>query len=137
MPTTHTSPIAELDLPVALAKELVRYGYKTVGSIATHTAAHFTDRRFNTKDIAAITKALAAHGLEFAKPIGEWNTCGTCPTCKTCGNLRAVDARNVGTDLDGRAKHLGGGNRVVCDDCHAHHRALVESRALELAGRLV
>ena len=135
MTVTTDSPIADLNLPPSLVKALNRGGYKNIRDLTTRTAAFFDHRGYDAKEIRLVTETLAKHGLEFAKPIGDWNRCGTCPTCQTCGNPRAVNARNVVLDLDGRAGHHGGRTGApVCDGCDSHHRALVATRATELAG---
>ena len=109
MTLTTDDPLTELGLSKRLTNDLTRSGYKTIGSLTMHSAAYLADRlRFLNGDMAAITEGLAAHGFEFAKPIGDWNRCDTCPTC-----LRGVALKRDGTfyrHLDRRYAE-----RPVCD----------------------
>ncbi len=133
---TADSPIADLKLPATCTKALAEAKVTTVGHLTARTRAGIADtwlRQF----LGDFDKAFAKHDLKFAPEGGTWNVCKSCPACPDCGSLRATEARNVVTDaITGQARHVGPQATPWCDSRNTHHRALVEARALELAGRL-
>lgn len=137
MKTTITldSPIADLELPDHAIAALSVAKIDTLGEITelTYTAVAAL-RGMRPDALAAIAAAVESAGLAFADPRGIARVCTTCPTCPDCGNPRAQSARDVTTDVAGRASHIGFRQAPACDDCHRDHAALVATTNARLLG---
>jgi hypothetical protein len=130
-PLTLDSPIAILGIKTEAPKILTGAGIRTVRQlIAMNRADAAKIDGLGDKRLDAIDTALTAHRLRWKDRRSGIHVCTDCPACETCGNPRATSRKAVVQDYLGRYKHTGFDNLTPpCDDCRAHHRALIATAA--------